>query len=165
MTVNTKQSERRELKYNSIADIERDLDVLQAANTAGTIATTGNWSAGQNLEHCAKVWRAGIDGFPPEMKPPMILKMMCKVFFKKKAISGATPPAGIKLPKEAKPFLPDDDVTFEQGMADFRTQIERTKSGEKFTAVSPLFGVFTHDEWQQVQLGHTQLHLGFVQVG
>ena len=64
--------------------------------------------------------------------------------FKKKAASGEPPPAGFKLPKQVDYLLPDDDVSFEQGMSEMREMIRRLDDGEKFNHPSPLFGEFTH---------------------
>ncbi len=164
--INTRKADRRELKFGSLADLSAELDRLQQAHDAGTLTTTGNWSPGQNLQHCAKVWGCGIDGFPSEMKPPVVLKWIASALFKKRAMSGKTAPAGFRLPKQAAAFLPDDHgVSFEQGMREFRTQIARVERGEKFTAVSPIFGAMTHDQWLNLQMGHCQLHLGFLKPG
>lgn len=162
MAVNTKKAPRRTLKFASLHDLEHELGALQAAQAAGTIRSTGNWTPAQNLQHCARVWKAGLDGFPADMKPPAWLKWGAQLLFKKRAVTGATAPAGIKLPPQARPFMPDDAVTFDEAMAQFQAEIGRTKSGERFTAISPIFGTMTHDQWQRLQLGHCQLHLGFI---
>ncbi len=163
--INTKKADRRELKFGSLADLSAELDRIQHAHDAGTLSTTGNWSPGQNLQHCARLWRFAIDGFPPEANPPAPVRWVATLLFKKRAVSGAVPPAGLRLP-EKTPFLPDrGEVPFEQGMREFRDQIARTLHGEQFTAVSPIFGAMTHDQWLNLQMGHCQLHLGFLQVG
>ena len=162
MPVDTKKSERRTLQFNDIAALEAELSSLEAAHAAGTLRTTGNWTPGQIFQHCARFWSGAIEGFPGDMKPPLLMKWAAQLVIKRLAVRGAPPPAGIKLPPEADPILPDDDVPFEQGLSELRTQLERIKSGEQFTAVSPLFGKLTHDQWQRMQLGHCQLHFGFI---
>lgn len=164
--VSTKHADRRELRFNSVDDLVAELDRIQAAHDAGTLTSTGNWSPGQNLQHCARVWRCGLEGFPPEMKPPAIFKFFAKLMYKKRATAGQTAPAGIRLPKVADPIMPDPQgVSFDTGMREFRAEIARTQRGERFTAVSPIFGAMTHDEWTRLQLGHCQLHLGFLKPG
>lgn len=163
--VNTKQAQRRDLKFNSIDDLSAELDRIQHAHDAGTLSTTGNWSPGQNLQHLAIVWKAGIDGFPPEMKPPFFIKWPARWLFKKRATAGETAPAGIKLPKQASKIIPVAQVAFDQGMHQLREQIARTTGGERFAAHSPIFGDMTHEQWTNLQLGHCQLHLGFLQPG
>lgn len=163
--VETKRAQRRELKFNAIDDLIAELDRIQNAHDDRALNTTGNWSPGQNLQHCARVWVCGIEGFPPAMKPPFFVKWIASALFKKRAMSGQTAPAGIKLPRQASPILPDAEVPFEQGMREFRDQIARIERGERFTAYSPIFGEMTHEQWLNLQLGHCQLHLGFLQPG
>ena len=51
-------------------------------------------------------------------------------------------------------------------MRDLRETIARVKEkGEEFSHPSPIFGEFTHEEWTRLQLGHCQLHLGFMHPG
>jgi len=84
--------------------------------------------------------------------------------FKNKAVRGVPPPAGLPLPKVLRDtFVPTTDTGFDEGLSSLRQQIARTETGgERFTARSPIFGEFTHDEWTRVQLGHCTLHLGYL---
>lgn len=163
--INTKKAHRRHLTFRSIDDLAAELDRIQRAHDAGALSTTGNWTPGQNLQHCARLWRFAIDGFPPEASPPAPVRWVATLLFKKRATSGATPPAGIKLPAKV-PFLPDMEspASFEQGMGELREQISRIENGERFTARSTVFGAMTHEQWLNLQLAHCTLHLGFLQV-
>lgn len=161
--VNTKQAPRRALAFQSMAELSAELDRIEAAHRAGTLRTTGNWSPGQILQHVGKFMRFPIDGFPPG-KPPWLVRVLVQMFFKKKAIQGAPPPPGIKLPAGAAYLLPDDSVSFEAGMSLLREQMARIARGERFTHPSPLFGDLTHEEWTKLQLGHCALHLGFLKM-
>lgn len=161
--VNTKQAERRTLRFADVGELLAELDRLEAANAAGTLRSTGNWSAGQNLEHIARFWKAPIDGFPENLRPPFLFKLIIQLLFKKKALAGDTAPAGMKPPKEVTDvFEPSDAVSFEDGLAHLRRQIARTEAGERFTVPSPLFGELSHEQWMKIQLGHCQLHLSFL---
>ncbi|MCA9294225.1 MAG: DUF1569 domain-containing protein [Phycisphaerales bacterium] len=160
--MNTKTANRRTVQFNSIADLEQELEALQSASTAGTLRTTGNWTPGQIFQHCARFWRSAIDGFPADMKPPLWMKWTAQLLLKRMAVRGSPPPPGIKLPPQAEALLPDDSVSFDEGLSELRAQLDRTKAGDQFAAVSPLFGKLTHDQWQRMQLGHCQLHLGFL---
>ncbi len=161
--VNTKQAPRRLLKFASMAELSAELDRIEAAHRAGTLRTTGNWSPGQILQHVGKFMRFPIDGFPPG-KPPWLVRAIVQIVFKKKAIQGAPPPPGIKLPAGAAYLLPDDSVSFDAGMAFLREQIARIGRGERFAHASPLFGKLTHEQWTKMQLGHCAMHLGFIEV-
>ena len=49
--VATDKAERRSLEFATVADLRREIDRLVAADNAGTLRTTGNWSAGQVFQH------------------------------------------------------------------------------------------------------------------
>lgn len=164
--VNTKKAERRELDFKCTGCLKKELDRIDAAHRAGTLTTTGNWTAAQNLEHCARFWSAAIDGFPPDVKPPLVVKWIVGLLFKGKAVKGGTAPAGIKPPPAfTRHFEPAADTDYDAAMAHLRRQVARTDNGEKFDHPSPLFGKLTHEQWTNVQLGHVQLHLGFLRPG
>lgn len=160
--INTRQAPRRTLRFRSLDDLEAELDRIEQAHAAGALRATGNWTPGQILQHLAIFWAAGIDGFPAEMKPPALLVVAAKLLLKRRATSGVTTPAGFRLPRKARPHLEPPQTSFEDGMAALRAQIARTRAGESFSHPSPLFGKLTHDEWQRLQFGHCQLHLGFL---
>ncbi|MEM7630045.1 MAG: DUF1569 domain-containing protein [Planctomycetota bacterium] len=165
-SIDTKKAERRELLFGGREDLAMELDRLEAAHAAGTLRTSGNWTAAQGLEHCARVWAAAMDGFPEGARPPGWLKLAAKLFFRRAAVAGKTAPAGMKPPAVITDhFEPGPEVAFDDAMAHLRGQLERTRRGERFSKPSPLFGELTHDEWLRLQLGHCQLHLGFMHPG
>lgn len=161
MTVDTKTSDRREVTFTTVDGMRADLDALMAAHERGTLRSTGNWTPGQVLEHIAKFWGYALDGFPPG-KPPLLLRIIAQLLFKKGVRRGDTPPPGFKIPDKAAFLRPDDDVTFEQGMGELRAVIDRTEAGTRFIPESPLFGPLTQDEWRNLQLGHARMHLSFL---
>ncbi|MEZ6241699.1 MAG: DUF1569 domain-containing protein [Phycisphaerales bacterium] len=163
-TVNTKKAPRRELRLGSLKEISADLDRIQGAHDAGTLTTTGNWSAGQILSHVAILMECAVDGFP-DHKPPLFVRVICKTIIKPKALRGDLPPAGIQLPEKASYLIPPQGTTFEEGMARLRRIIGRIDSGERFTHDSPVFGKLTHEQWETLQGGHASLHLGFIDLG
>lgn len=158
-----KRAARRALRFDSIDDLSRDLDAIEAGHRAGTLVTTGNWTPGENLHHCAKAWAMSIDGWPPDARPPVWLKFIVKTFFKKSAVSGKPAPVGIPFPKGLEDaFGPKIGATFEEGMGAMRVGVQRIKAGERFTQDSPLFDHLTHDEWLRLHLGHCAMHWGFL---
>jgi hypothetical protein len=161
--VNTKTAERRALAFGDVEALWAELDRIEAAQGAGVLRTTGNWTAAQGLEHCARLWRAAYDGFPEDARPPAVLKAVAKMFFKAKAVRGETAPAGMKPPAAIRrAFEVGPEIAFDEAMGNMRAQVGRTRAGERFSRESPLFGRLSHDEWLGLQLGHCQLHLGFL---
>lgn len=158
-----KAAPRRAVRYASLDELSRDLDAIEAGHRAGTLVTSGNWTPGENLHHCAKTWLLPIDGFPPDAKPPAMVKFVVKTFFKKMAVSGKPAPIGIKFPKGLEEaFGPKIGASYDEGMNAMREAVARTRSGERFTHASPLFGTLTHDEWLRLLLGHSSMHLSFL---
>lgn len=158
-----KAAPRRTVRYATLDDLARDLDAIEAGHLAGTLVTSGNWTPGENLHHCGKVWSLSLDGFPPDAKPPAIVKFVVKTFFKKTAVSGKPAPIGIKFPRGLEDaFGPKAGASFSEGMVAMRDAVARVSRGERFTKPSPLFGQLTHDEWLRLHLGHCSTHLSFL---
>ncbi len=162
--VNTKQAPRRKTDYRSLADLKADLDRLDAANASGNLGHTGNWTPGEILEHTAKFWKCSLDGFPPG-KPPLPLRMMAQLLFKKKAVQlGNQTPPGFKLPKSVEHLIPTEGVSYEQGAEQLRECIARVEGGQSHIPESPLFGKLTNEQWTNIHLGHCGMHLSFISI-
>jgi len=162
--VNTKSVERRDISYGSFDDLAADLDAIEAARKAGTLTTTGNWSAGQVMEHVAILMECAVDGFPG--KPaPWALRKLARLLFLKKALRGEPLNPGFKIPDQASFLRPGDDTTDEQGLARLRAIVDRVCGGARFTHPSPLFEKLSHEQWTTLQLGHASMHMSFVDPG
>jgi hypothetical protein len=160
--INTKKAARRELSFHCTGCLKEDLAKIEAAHRAGTLRTTGNWSAGENLDHVAVMWEYALDGFPPEAKVSFPIRLVARLM-KGSMTSGKTLPAGFKIPQNAAYMLPRPNCAFEVGLARLRKVLDRLDRGEQMTHASPAFGSMSHDEWMRLHLGHAQLHLGFLQ--
>jgi hypothetical protein len=159
--INTRHAERRDLSFHCTGCLKEDLAQLEAGYLAGTLRTTGNWSAGENLDHIAIMWEYSLEGAPPEAKVPFIIRLIAPLM-KRRATSGKTLPAGFKIPQNASYMMPRSGCSFEDGLARLRKVLDRLDRGEQMTHASPAFGKMSHDEWMGLHLGHAQLHLGFV---
>ena len=162
--VNTKEAPRRKTDYRSLDDIKADLDRLDAANAAGNLGHTGNWTPGENLDHLAKFWACSLDGFPPG-KPPLPLRLIAQLLLKKKATQlGSQPPTGFKLPKGVEHLMPTPGISYEQSAERLRECIQRVERGDSFIPKSPLFGALTKEQWTNIHLGHCAMHMSFISV-
>jgi len=161
--IDTRKAARRELAFHCTGCLREDLAKIEAADRAGTLRVTGNWTAGENLDHVAKAMEFSIDGFPPEVRVAWPLRMIARLM-KGRMTSGKTLPAGFKLSKESAAFLPSPGTSTADGLARMRRVLDRVDSGARCTHASPAFGAMSHDEWMRLHLGHAQLHLGFVAV-
>ncbi len=158
MPINTKTAPRRMLSFHCTMCLKSELDRVQLASDSGVIATTGNWNAGQILEHCAKLFEVGLDGTEEKLGA---FARLFGFLFRGMIFRASSMRAGYQLPKDAK-LLPSDGVTFEQGMQRMRLVLGRLDNGALMTKRSPFLGAMTHAKWMHVNLIHSQLHLGFI---
>jgi len=158
-----KRAPVRNLRFDSTLELAADLDRLEAAARAGTLRSTGSWSLGQCAQHIGKFFAGALDGF--DGKAPLVIRVVGRLLFKRKALGPEPMPGGINLPASASSMLPDPEISDEAGLAFLREQIARVDRGEKFSHPSPLFGRLSHDEWMVLQLKHAALHLGFLDPG
>lgn len=152
--------------YRSLDDISAELDRFQTAHQVGTLRTTGGWSAGQILEHCATPMRMAMDGWRDEQSEPIKFPAHLKLvgtLLLKPTIGRIKFKPGIKVPGQVPNLLPQHDRDFDTGMKIFRSQFNRLAAGEQMTHPSPLFGKMSHNKWVQLHLDHCRLHFGFIQ--
>jgi len=160
MTINTKTAPRRSLALKTFPEVLTELDRIQAALDAHTTTTTGNWSIGQNCDHCAKFIGFACDGF--EGKAPAPVRFIFRTLYFKKVLGPDPMPAGFKLPKAASSLLPTDGISDAEGLENLRKEIKRVIAGKEMTHPSPIFGSITHDQWLNIQTKHCSMHLGFI---
>lgn len=149
--------EDRKLRFETAVDLGRELDALEEAHNSGGVVSTGNWSPGENLQHVARFYKAALDGFGFMFPAParFLFRLLLKPIALKRTFSG-----GLKIPAKARPLLqPDEGVSFEQGLADLRAQLDRINAGERMEQPSPVLGPLSHEEWTELQLRHAELHL------
>ena len=159
--INTRKAARRELSFHCTGCLREELARIEAAQREGKLSHTGNWSEGEILDHLAASIEFSLDGFPPEMKVPLHMRIMGRLF-KGMVTSGKTLSPGFTPPKGSEAFLPRPGTSFDSGLARLRKVIDRIDGGAQCTHASPAFGRMTHDEWMRLHLGHAQLHLGFL---
>lgn len=159
--VDTKKvTDRRALRFASLADVRRDLEVLEAGHRAGTIRTTGNWTAGQNFAHLAAFIMYAFDGYPKELSnPPWLIRTIVR-FMKKRFLTKPIP-VGFKIPKIPGGTVGADDVPTEEGLTRLRAAISRLEAAPP-DRPNPIFGPMSHPEWMMMHCRHCELHLSFV---
>jgi hypothetical protein len=165
-SINTRKvSGRRKLRFETMADLEEDIERLATAD----VECLGNWSLGQIFTHLARVMLTAVDG--AGFRPPLISRLF--VFFFKpvvrrwlleKGMPAGLSHKGIKglgeVPK-AKAMVADSSVTTEEGLAELRTAIERYKSADKLHP-HLAFGNISREDWDRFHFRHAELHLSFV---
>ena len=161
--VDTCKVKRRRLRFETLADLSRELGVVEAAYRTGTLRRLGNRETGAILDHLARSIRGSIDGMP-ELRnaAPWLLRLVGPLFKDKMLEQGLTP--GRRFGTAAERALWDNSATFESGARNLREQIARL-SGMQIAPDHrhPIFGRLTAAEWLKFHLRHAELHLGFLQ--
>lgn len=147
--------------YETFDDVRAELDRFEEAHARGTLRTTGGWSAAQILEHCSMPILGALDG-ATGVQLPRYMRVAGRFVFKPMLGRSRMKP-GIKLPKSASAWIPEESLTFERGMSSMRGVLDRLSSGERMIHDSPLMGKMSHEQWTTLNLDHCRLHFGFIQ--
>jgi hypothetical protein len=148
----------RQLRFNTIDDVHREVQSLLDADRAGGLSTTGQWSLGTSLGHLATWIEYSYRPEGAPVSPPWILRFFAKLM--KSRFLNKPMPAGMRMGKLPAGTLGVDEMSTAEGAARFLPLLDRL-SREAPTAKNPLFGFMTHEEWKKLHLRHAELHLGF----
>ena len=69
---------RRTLRFNSIDEALAEAERLVAAEREGRLQCVGSWKLGQTLGHLATWANFAFDGYPPEVHPPLPVRVMAR---------------------------------------------------------------------------------------
>ncbi len=153
--VDVNQVLRRQLKFSCQNCIMGDIDKL----ARGRVRSTGNWSPGRIVQHITEMINGSLDGFPPEMKAPIVIRIPAR--FLKKRMLGRPWQPGIRLPKQFEALLPPGDIEFETARENLRRAVRRLET-EQMQAKSPVFGPMSHQDWMKLHCRHAELHFSFL---
>lgn len=145
---------RRPVNYQSLSAVLDDARFL----ASHPHQTVGNWSFGKILQHLADSYNNSFDGF--DFKVPIIIRFVVRTFFKQKFLHNKMSP-GYKLPKQAEAKLPSQEMPVEVALGNLKQAISRFEREEP-RAEHPVFGKLTPEEWLQLHLRHSELHMSFV---
>jgi hypothetical protein len=157
--IDTKTADRRKLTYTSIDDVLADVEKIVAADKAGKLRCTGNWTAGQAMGHVAAWANYAYDGFPMG-KPPFFIRWILK-FLKGKYLREGMP-SGVRIPKVDNGTFATDKLSTDEGAARLRKSLARLKSNEVAKFDSPAWGKMPNEERLALNLRHAELHLSFL---
>ncbi|MBL8879190.1 MAG: DUF1569 domain-containing protein [Phycisphaerales bacterium] len=157
--VDTGKAPRRKLRFQSIEDVLREIERIEAAEKAGTLRVTGNWTPGQVLAHLSAWINYAYDGFP--MKPApwfirAILRMMLPGMLKKGM------PSGKSIPNVPGGTTGADRISTEEGATRLRAALRRLSGNEPAPHDSPGFGKLSYADRVALNLRHAELHMSFL---
>ncbi len=156
MPIDTRKSERGQLKFDSLDAALAHAQALVQAEREGRIKRTGNWTLGQTLGHLAFWTNASFDPIP--MRVPWFVRFFMQM--RRKKIFYAPMSAGIRIPGIKGGTLGTEQLSTEEGLARFRAALARFAS-ETPKPVNPAFGPMNTQEWKALNCRHAELHLSF----
>lgn len=160
-TLNTKNAQRRRLRFLTVDELLAELDRIVASEKAGSLRRTGNWTAGQAFGHLATWLNFAYEGYP--FRPPWFIRWILR---KKKAVylrDGM--PAGVRIPKVPNGTFGTELMSTEEGAKRLRSALFRLNCGEPPKFDSPAFGKMSQEERVALNLRHAELHLSFLHPG
>lgn len=157
--VNSKTAEHRGLHFDTIDQALAEAERLVAAEKAGTLRATGNWTLGQILGHISTWIEFAFDGYPASVNPPWLVRVL--VSTRKKHYLKKGMPRGIRIPKFPDGTLGTERISTEAGHARFKAAMARLAASAP-PRPNPIFGTLSHDEWIRLNLCHAALHLSYL---
>jgi len=149
---------RRKLRFETVDDAIREAERLADAERQGRLTRVGNWSLGKTLGHLATWATFAHDGYPPEVCPPLPIRLVIRLMRGRILRGGMSP--GMRIGRIPEGTLGLDELPTEEGLNRYRTALRRLAASAP-SGASPVFGKLTHDQWIQLNLRHAELHLGF----
>jgi hypothetical protein len=150
--------QRRTLRFEQVDEAIREAERLAEAEREGRLTRAGNWTLGTTLGHLATWANFAHDGYPPEVRAPLPVRLIARAMRGRILRDGMMP--GMKIGRLPGGTLGLDELSTGEGLNRFRTALRRLASTAP-TAENPVFGRLTHDQWIQLNLRHAELHLGF----
>lgn len=149
---------RRELHFVNAQEALAEIQRLINAERAGKLTKLGNWSLGTALNHMAEFIDYAYDGFPADLNPPWVMKLILK--FMKGTFLKRPLPAGFRIPGQAEGTKATQPVGLDEGAARCLASWNKLAAVTP-TLIHPIFGKLTHQEWIAGHLRHAELHLSF----
>jgi hypothetical protein len=150
--------ERRKLRFASLDEAIADADQLLATDSAGKLRHTGNWDLGQTFGHIATWTEFAFNGYPPEVKAPLPIRLILRAVRSRILNKGMI--TGARIGKHPDGTLGTEKIDARAGADRLRSAFTLLKS-QCPTLVNPVFGMMTHEQWIQLNLRHAELHLSF----
>lgn len=149
--------QRRSLRFETLDATLVEAERLLAAEREGRLHRTGNWSLGQTLGHLATWATFAFDGYPPEVRAPLPVRLVLRTMRNRILTKGMMP--GVKVGRVPGGTLGLEPMDADEGLRRLREAYRRLQASPP-TITNPVFGTLSHDQWVQLNLRHAELHLG-----
>ncbi len=142
----------RRLKLQTLDEVIAEMRRLDAAGHA----PAGDWDLARTVRHLDVAMMMSVDG--PRFKLPWIVRLMVKLFFKKKIFAKRRLPDGIKAPPEIQP--PSEPGTAAEAIDAYAADARRLLDHEGDYHPHPVFGRLTRQQNVDFHVIHACHHLG-----
>lgn len=149
--------DRRRLQFKTVDELRTEIDRIVAAERAGTLRRTGNWTAGRAFGHLAAWINFAYEGYP--MRLPWFIRPFVRR--KLKQYLEGQMDAGVRIPRVAGGTFGTEALPTEEGAARLRVALDRMER-EPARYDSPAFGKMPKEQRIKLNLRHAELHLGFL---
>lgn len=157
--IKTKQvSDRRELCFDTLSDAVRDAEQLAEWEATGKLKQAGNWTPGMAIAHIAYWAERPFAGYPEEVDPPWIMRMIMRLMLGRILKKGMI--AGVRIPGVEGGTLGAEDMPVGAAVERLRAACEQIEQNCP-PDPNPLFGPMTHEQWRQLNQRHAELHFSF----
>jgi len=154
MPIDTRRVQgRRPLRFTSLDAMLADAERLVASPNTKML---GNWPLGQILTHLTLAIHSSIDGI--SARAPWFIRLVGPWIKKRILQRGMSP--GFKLPRTVERSFFPPSASARDALEKLRIAAGRLQS-EKMTAIHPVLGKLTHEEWLELHLRHAEMHLSF----
>lgn len=150
----------RKLRFRSIAELRTEIDRLVAADQAGTLRRSGQWTTGQIFGHLAVWIEYHFTGYPTEVHPPRLLRAAARML--KPILLRRPMRRGLKIPGVKGGTVGTEPMSTEEGAERLHTALTQLERGEPSQHHSPMFGPLNDSERIALHLRHAECHLGFL---
>ena len=151
------KAQRRKLRFQSLDAALAEAERLVAAEQEGRLRRAGNWPLGQTLGHLATWASFALNGYPPEVRAPLPVRMILRLMRNTILTKGMMP--GVKVGRVPGGTVGLEPMDAEEGLRRLRDAFARLRATAP-TVQNPVFGRLTHEQWIQLNLRHAELHLG-----
>jgi hypothetical protein len=155
MVKTSRVTDRRELRFSSAQEILDDVEYLDSGDPP---RTTGNWTGGQIVEHVTRLIDCSIDGFPVA-KGPLLMRVVGRLTRRRVIVNPLQP--GLIFSRKFDFLAPGQSITWEEAVEHMRETMMRL-SAERMSALHPLLGRLTHEQWEQFHCRHAEMHFSFM---
>lgn len=151
------QQQRRRLRFDSI---DQAIDDIDALHTCG-YERLGAWDLARTCDHLTTTMRYSLDGFPPDTRPMLALKVLGPTLVKWTVLGVGWMPRGVALPH---PSLDDaQSVRSEQtAVSHCIATLREVRDFDGPFARSPVMGKLSPNQWRRFHLVHAAHHLSLL---